>query len=57
MGNDIKQRPGTNTNKMSNSNTGSISIFNKSEEDFIWWVKKAIADINNDGLVSKESFS
>jgi len=67
----------TKTYKMSTS-TGSISTFNKSKEDFIWWVKKAVADrksysyselyhsllkmfaeadTNNDGLVSKESFS
>ena len=60
------------------TNTGAISTFNKSKEDFIWWVKKAMADkksysyselyhsllkmfaeadTNNDGLVSKESFS
>jgi len=63
---------------MSTTTTGSISTFNKSKEDFIWWVKKAVADrksysyselyhsllkmfaeadTNNDGLVSKESFS
>ena len=63
---------------MSTSTTGAISTFNKSKEDFIWWVKKAMsdkksysyselyhsllkmfaeADTNNDGLVSKESFS
>merc|ERR1712142_1283494 len=66
------------TSKMSTSTTGAISTFNKSKEDFIWWVKKAVADrksysyselyhsllkmfaeadTNNDGLVSKESFS
>ena len=26
------------------TSTGSISTFNKSKEDFIWWVKKAMAD-------------
>merc|ERR1711913_218821 len=35
------QAPSTVT--MSTS-TGSISTFNKSKEDFIWWVKKAVAD-------------
>ena len=55
-----------------------VTTLNKSKEDFIWWVKKAMADkksysyselyhsllkmfaeadTNNDGLVSKESFS
>merc|ERR1712090_50256 len=65
------------TYKMS-STTGPVTTLNKSKEDFIWVVKKAVtdkksysytelyhcllkmfvdADTNNDGLVSKESFS
>jgi len=61
---------------MSNSNV--CGFFNKSKEDFIWFIKRAIsdrksdshaelyhgllkmfveADTNNDGLVSKDSFS
>merc|ERR1712090_33654 len=65
------------TYKMS-STTGPVNTLNKSKEDFIWFVKKAVsdkksysytelyhcllkmfadADTNNDGLVSRESFS
>merc|ERR1712243_305103 len=65
------------TFKMS-STTGPVNTLNKSKEDFVWFVKKAVsdkksysytelyhcmlkmfvdADTNNDGLVSKESFS
>merc|ERR1711931_115624 len=60
------------------STTDPVNTLNKSKEDFIWFVKKAVsdkksnsyvelyhtllkmfveADTNNDGLVSKESFS
>merc|ERR1711868_108198 len=65
------------TFKMS-ATTGPVNTLNKSKEDFVWFVKKAVsdkksysytelyhcmlkmfadADTNNDGLVSKESFS
>merc|ERR1712168_1638231 len=65
------------TCKMS-ATTGPVNTLNKSKEDFVWFVKKAVsdkksysytelyhcmlkmftdADTNNDGLVSKESFS
>ena len=53
------------------SNTNAVNTFNKSKEDFIWFVKKAVhdhaemyhsllklfvdADTNKDGLVSKAS--
>merc|ERR1712168_1393221 len=69
----------TKTSSMSTaSTTGPVNTLNKSKEDFIWFVKKAVsdkksysytelyhcllkmfvdADTNNDGLVSKESFS
>merc|ERR1719356_1595977 len=53
------------------SSTSAVNTFNKSKEDFIWFVKKAVqdqmyhsllklfvdADTNKDGLVSKASFS
>merc|ERR1711917_94145 len=65
------------SSKMS-ATTVPVNTLNKSKEDFIWFVKKAVtdkksysytelyhcllkmfvdADTNNDGLVSKESFS
>merc|ERR1711988_1803293 len=65
------------TSTMTTTNP-ALNTFNKSKEDFIWFVKKAVtdkksysytelyhcllkmfvdADSNNDGLVSKESFS
>jgi len=71
------RRTTTKTFKMS-ATTGPVNALNKSKEDFIWFVKKAVtdkksysytelyhcmlkmfadADTNNDGLVSKESFS
>merc|ERR1711973_342882 len=70
--------PLTNTSYKMSSTTGPVNTLNKSKEDFIWFVKKAVsdkksysytelyhcllkmfvdADTNNDGLVSRESFS
>merc|ERR1711921_28432 len=72
------EEPSTNTSYKMSSTTGPVNTLNKSKEDFVWFVKKAVsdkksysytelyhcllkmfaeADTNNDGLVSKESFS
>ena len=40
----IPEKPSINTITMSTSTTGAISTFDKSKEDFHWWVKMAMAD-------------
>ena len=72
------QKQKTHFNHTMSATSAPVTTLNKSKEDFIWFVKKAVtdkksnsytelyhcllkmfvdADTNNDGLVSKESFS